>query len=554
VIFSMKGKVIPDKESITVEFKSDLKRLPDRDLIAAVVCLVNTEGGEIYLGVEKNSKVTGLHQEHQNIAGLTALIANRTNPPVSVRVELLMIDNKRVAKIIVPKSRRLVSTSEGVLQRRRLMADGTPECIPFYPHEFVQRESDLGILDYSSLPVTGASVRDLDPLERERLRQMVERYGGDKSLSGLSDEELDGALGFIRREHGRQSVTVTGLLMIGKEQAIRSSLPVHEVAFQVMNGVRVKVNEFYRSPLLRIFEKVMDQFEARVEEDEVHVGLFRVPVPSFDKQSFREAFVNAMTHRDYTRLGTLYVRFDGEGLTVSNPGGFVEGVNINNILVVEPKPRNPLLADVVKRIGLAERTGRGVDLIYQGLLRYGRPAPDYSRSDNTTVIVRLLSTEADIPFLRLIVEEERRTGNPISIDSLIILARLRRERRLDISVLASAIQKDESVARFTLERLVEKGLIEAHGVKKGRTYTLSAKVYREFGQRADYVRQAGFDSIQQEQMVLQFVKKHKRITRKEVVELCKLNEDQASRLLRKLHASGKLELSGKGRGAYYKLS
>lgn len=550
----MKGKVIPDKESITVEFKSDLKRLPDRDLIAAVVCLVNTEGGEIYLGVEKNSKVTGLHQEHQNIAGLTALIANRTNPPVSVRVELLMIDNKRVAKIIVPKSRRLVSTSEGVLQRRRLMADGTPECIPFYPHEFVQRESDLGILDYSSLPVTGASVRDLDPLERERLRQMVERYGGDKSLSGLSDEELDGALGFIRREHGRQAVTVTGLLMIGKEQAIRSSLPVHEVAFQVMNGVRVKVNEFYRLPLLRIFEKVMDQFEARVEEDEVHVGLFRVPVPSFDKQSFREAFVNAMTHRDYTRLGTLYVRFDGEGLTVSNPGGFVEGVNINNILVVEPKPRNPLLADVVKRIGLAERTGRGVDLIYQGLLRYGRPAPDYSRSDNTTVIVRLLSTEADIPFLRLIVEEERRTGNPISIDSLIILARLRRERRLDISVLASAIQKDESVARFTLERLVEKGLIEAHGVKKGRTYTLSAKVYREFGQRADYVRQAGFDSIQQEQMVLQFAKKHKRITRKEVVELCKLNEDQASRLLRKLHASGKLELSGKGRGAYYKLS
>ena len=550
----MKGKVIPDKESITVEFKSDLKRLPDRDLIAAVVCLVNTEGGEIYLGVEKNSKVTGLHQEHQNIAGLTALIANRTNPPVSVRVELLMIDNKRVAKIIVPKSRRLVSTSEGVLQRRRLMADGTPECIPFYPHEFVQRESDLGILDYSSLPVTGASVRDLDPLERERLRQMVERYGGDKSLSGLSDEELDGALGFIRREHGRQAVTVTGLLMIGKEQAIRSSLPVHEVAFQVMNGVRVKVNEFYRLPLLRIFEKVMDQFEARVEEDEVHVGLFRVPVPSFDKQSFREAFVNAMTHRDYTRLGTLYVRFDGDGLTVSNPGGFVEGVNINNILVVEPKPRNPLLADVVKRIGLAERTGRGVDLIYQGLLRYGRPAPDYSRSDNTTVIVRLLSTEADIPFLRLIVEEERRTGNPISIDSLIILARLRRERCLDSSVLASAIQKDESVARFTLERLVEKGLIEAHGVKKGRTYTLSAKVYREFGQRADYVRQAGFDSIQQEQMVLQFVKKHKRITRKEVVELCKLNEDQASRLLRKLHASGKLELSGKGRGAYYKLS
>jgi ATP-dependent DNA helicase RecG len=34
------------------------------------------------------------------------------------------------------------------------------------------------------------------------------------------------------------------------------------------------------------------------------------------------------------------------------------------LLVVEPRPRNPLLADAIKRIGLAERTGRGINLIY----------------------------------------------------------------------------------------------------------------------------------------------------------------------------------------------
>jgi ATP-dependent DNA helicase RecG len=43
---------IPEKESLTVEFKSDQKRLPDRELVAAAVCLANAEGGEIYLGVE----------------------------------------------------------------------------------------------------------------------------------------------------------------------------------------------------------------------------------------------------------------------------------------------------------------------------------------------------------------------------------------------------------------------------------------------------------------------------------------------------------------------
>ena len=44
-----------------------------------------------------------------------------------------------------------------------------------------------------------------------------------------------------------------------------------------------------------------------------------------------------------------------------------------------------------KRIGLAERTGRGVDRIFEGLLKYGRPAPDYSESNSAVVTVRMLS-------------------------------------------------------------------------------------------------------------------------------------------------------------------
>ena len=543
--------LIPERESLEVEFKSDHRRLSDADLVGAVVCLANTEGGELYLGVEDGGTVTGLHREHQNLTGLTVLIANRTNPPLSVRVELLEIAGKRVAKIMIPKSRQLVATSDGLLQRRRLMADGTPQCVPFYPYEFVQRQSDLGLVDYSGLPVAGATVNDFDILELARLRQMIERYGGDRNLLQLNDEEMQGALGLVRRNEGQLVPTVAGLLILGRETALREHLPTHEAAFQVLEGMQVRVNEFFRTSLLKTFERVMDLFNARVEEDEIQVGLFRVPIPTFDRRSFREAFVNALIHRDYTRLGAVYVRWETDGLVISNPGPFVEGVTLNNLLVVEPRPRNPLLADAIKRIGLAERTGRGVDLIYQGLLRYGRPEPDYSRSDSTTVVVRLSSAEADIPFLRLILEEEKRTQAPIPLDALIVLARLRKERRLDAATLASAIQKDESAARGVLERLVEAGLIEAHGVKKGRTYTLSPRVYRELGQSADYIRQAGFDTIQQEQMVLKYVMKHGQIRRKDVIDLCKIAPDQATRLLQKLTKDGALRKIGERKGVVY---
>lgn len=77
---------LPAAESLTIEFKSDRDRLSDDDLAATVVCLANTEGGEIYLGVEDDGRVTGLHPAHRNVGGLPALIANRTVPPVSVRV------------------------------------------------------------------------------------------------------------------------------------------------------------------------------------------------------------------------------------------------------------------------------------------------------------------------------------------------------------------------------------------------------------------------------------------------------------------------------------
>ena len=544
-------RTIPTEESLTVEFKSDRSRLADRELIETVVCLANTDGGEIYLGVEDDGQVSGLHPQHQNLSTLAAMIANRTNPPTSVRVTALQEEGQTIACIEVPKSPRIVATSDGMLQRRRLQADGTPQCIPFYPHEFASRQSDLGVLDYSSLPITGSSVADFDPLERERLRQLIERYGGDRTLLSLNDQELDGALGFVRSRDGNRVPTVTGLLILGREAALREHIPTHEVAFQVLEGTQVRVNDFYRTPMLKLFERVIEQFEVRVEEDEVQIGLFRVPIPNYDRRAFREAFVNAFIHRDYTRLGAVHVRWEDYGIVISNPGGFVEGVTLDNLLVVEPRPRNPFLADAIKRIGLAERTGRGVDLIYQGLLRYGRPAPDYRRSDAYSVVVRLPGGEADLPLLLVVIEEENRRQSQLPVESLIALGQLRQERRLDTNTLAQAIQRDEASARSVLERLVEAGLVEAHGVKKGRTYTLSPQVYRELGQSADYVRQAGFNPIQQEQMVLSYVKTHGKITRHEAMELCRISEDQASRLLRKLTAIKQLKLVGQHRGAHY---
>lgn len=542
---------IPSTESLTVEFKSDRKRLPDQDLVEAIVCLANTDGGELWLGVEDDGTPTGLHAEHQQLAGLGGMVAARTSPSLTVQVEALEVAGICVARITVPKAQSEVATSNGVYLRRRLKFDGTPECTPMLPHDRLSRASAFGLLDVSAQPVSGATLADLDPLERERLRQAVSHYGGDRVLLELDDEALDGALGFTARlPDGCRVPSLAGLLIIGRETALRELLPTHEFAFQVLAQQAVRFNEFRRFPLLKALDWLETNFRPYNPEDELQVGLFRVPVPKVDLGAFREAVANALIHRDYHKLGAVHVRLEDDALVVSNPGGFVDGVTLSNLLTTEPRPRNPALADAMKRIGVVERSGRGVDKIYRGLLRFGRPAPDYQRTDAQNVVLRLPTAEADLDFLKLVVEEENRRNGALPVDSLIALATLRELKRLSADELAKHIQRDAASAKRTLEALIEIGLVEAHGNNRGRNYTLSANLYAD---KAAYTRQAGFTSIQNEQMVLSYVRQHGQIKRADVMDLCRLSGDQAAKLLKKLKSAGALVQTGDRRWAVYTL-
>lgn len=543
--------LIPQQESLTCEFKSDLKCLSDKDLIEAVVCMANSQGGEIYLGVEDDGMVTGLHANHQTLDGLAALIANRTQPPITVCVDAISVNGLPVARITVTATATPVATNEGLLKRRRLQANGEPECVPYLPHEFSARQANFGLLDMSTKPIAGATSADFDPIERARLRQFIERFNGDRALLELDDAQLDAALGLTVRTEQGYLPSLTGLLLLGHEASLRALVPTHEIAFQILDGEEVRFNEFSRAPLLRAFDWVETLFKPLNTEREFQSGLFRVAVPKVDHRAFREAIANAITHRDYSLRGAVHIRLTNDDLIISNPGGFVEGVTLNNLLTTEPRPRNPALADALKRIGLVERTGRGVDLIYRGMLRFGRHNPDFSQSDSHSVVLRLSMATADEAFLKLVLEEENKRGGQVPIDSLIILATLREQRRASSEQLSEWLQKDVSRIASSVESLVESGLLQAHGAGRGRSYTLSPDLYRLLGKKVEYTRQAGFDRLQHEQMVEKYLSQQGRITRQEVIELCRLTPDQAYKLLKRLCEENSIIKHGDRKSAYY---
>lgn len=540
------------RESLTIEFKSDRTKLPDSDLIEAVVAFANTDGGELYLGVEDDGEITGLHESHKDPTQLAAFVANKTVPPIAVRTEIISYAFP-VLKIAVPQRTSVVATSSGKILRRRIKADGTPENVPMYPFEIVSRLSSLSLLDYSAQPVPDAAYDDLDAVERERLRNIIRTYHGEQTLLELSNEELDKALQLVTTVEKHLVPTFAGLLILGKRDRLKSLMPTAESAIQVLCGTEVKVNESFTLPLLAAFEKISEYINAWNHEEEMEDGLFRIPIPDIDKRAFRESLINAYCHRDYSMLGRVRVQLNDEGLTISNPGGFIEGISIFNLLDAEPHGRNPVLADALKRIGLAERTGRGIDRIFEGSLLFGRLLPDYSASTDRSVKLFIPKGLPDKAFVKMLSAEQQRLGRSLPIHSLLALNALKQLHRANIHEITEYTHIDETKVKVTMEALTETGLAEAFGAGRGRYYILSSKVYGSGDNSAGYVRQRGIEEIRYPEMVLKLVNSQGYVTRSDVADLLKLTPPQAYRILQKLCESKKLRLTGNGRHAQYVL-
>lgn len=463
--------LIAGGERLAVEFKSERRgSLSDGELVETVACMANRDDegeGWVLLGVEDDGEVTGARPRHRaagtDVLRVQALVSNRTRPALAVSAEMLALGGKDVLAIQVPKGRSPVGTADGRYLRRALGGDGRPARVPFHFHEMNARQADLGTFDYAALELPEVGFDALEPLEFARYRRSIrENRGGDEALLALSDLDLAKALGAVRVWNGDVVVRVLGLLLFGREDLLAERLPTHEVAFQVLADVAVEVNDFLRWPLLRALEELETRVRARRSEREVMVGMVRVGVPNYSTVGFREGLANALAHRDYTRLGAVHVQWQADGIVISNPGGLPDGVRLGNLLVTPPRPRNPLLADALKRAGVVERTARGVDTVFADQVRCGRSLPRYEADGRAGVVLTLSRAEPDLDFVRLVIEEEREHGL-LSLPLLLLLDQLWRTTHIGLAEAAALVQRSERDASDALAALASRGLCGSEG-------------------------------------------------------------------------------------------
>lgn len=532
-------RLIGEGEGQRLEFKRGVPSV--KDLALAVVCFANAEGGNILLGVDEQGEISGC--EEYDIPELVSGIYRSTVPSITVEIEEIETPEGTILVVSVPRSLFVHSTTGGEYKKRV-----GKECLPMPPHEITAQQAARGTLDYSTLIVSGANhPDDVDLQAFRRLRSEIEYR--NPAMASQSDVDLLKNLGLLVLQDDGEGLTIAALLLVGKKESTRTFLPQGEVLYLRQTTVtEISYREALYLPLPKLLDRLEELIDAANEIHSIQFGLVRIDIPDFSKRAYREAILNAISHRNYALPGGITIRHFRNRIEVSSPGGLPEGVSTSNILrrVV---PRNRLLADVLQRIGYVERAGIGVDLMFKEQLRLGKEPPEFD-VDPTNVRLILYNASFDERFVTF-VEGAIRQGVRLELDELIILNYLRKHYELDRGIAATILQRREREASEILSSMSRRRLLQRRGIKKATVYRLSDKVTEELGPIRD---ERLIEAARYEEIVLRFVREQGSITNRDCRDLCGLSRAQAWRLLTQMVKGGTLIPKGETKGRIYIIS
>lgn len=131
------------------------------------------------------------------------------------------------------------------------------------------------------------------------------------------------------------------------------------------------------------FEGLIGFIMNLLPSNEVIGQALRKTVPMFPELAIRELVANALIHQDFHLTGTgPMVELFANRMEITNPG--LPLVKTDRFLDSPPKSRNEAIASFMRRIGVCEERGSGVDKVVSQAEFYQLPAPLFETTDEHT--------------------------------------------------------------------------------------------------------------------------------------------------------------------------
>lgn len=445
-------------------------------IIAYTTAFANEGGGYLVFGIHDKYPhvVAGTRQSENEIGKLEQDIYREAKIRVEIE-ELYDEDKKRVLVIKIPgRPPGKVFKFEDVA----LMRVGE-ELLPMSDEQYLKiiQEQEP---DFSQTICEGLSFDSLDKQAIQKMKEAYSKKQANPLFVTLDDVQALSDLKLI----SNNKITYAALILLGKEEVIRDYLPQAAINLEYRNeSGQITFDEryFFNKPYYLAIDELWQTINLRNSKVPVQEGPYIFDIPYFNVQVIREAINNAIAHRDYRRTSEVVVKQYPQALQIISPGGFPIGVSLKNLLTVSSTPRNRLLADVLAKTGIVERSGQGVDKIFYQSITEGKGAPDYSLSDDFQVQLNLSAIVKDKAFALFINKIQNEREEKLSLAEVLILNEIR-EGKPKISL-------DKSIC----DKLQSEGLIEKIGKTNRQQWRLSKAYYSFVSKEVDYTRNTPID-------------------------------------------------------------
>ena len=336
---------------------------------------------------------------------------------------------------------------------------------------------------------------------------------------------------------------------MAKKEILQERLPQSKVMLEYRNSesqIPFDNRIPFEEPFFLLIDELWKTINLRNGSVPIQDGVYIFNVPYFNEEVIRESINNAFSHRDYRRTSEIVIKQFPQRLDIINAGGFPIGVTLDNLIKIPSTPRNRLLADILQKTGIVERSGQGVDKIFYYTLSEGKAAPDYSKSDDFQVNLKLSAVIEDRAFALFIdqVQKELPENGKLSVLEIITLNKIKN----------SSSKKDLDLEQVT--KLLDKKLIEKRGKTNAVFYILSKDYFEFTDEKAKYYNLQEIDDKQVLNTVLSFLSKEEKAKMKDFVGIFedKLSRRQVRFRVDKLVSNKVLEQQGEGSTSIYRLS
>ncbi|HSR30893.1 MAG TPA: ATP-binding protein [Anaerolineae bacterium] len=318
----------------------------------------------------------------------------------------------------------------------------------------------------------GAVLEDLDPAQIEAYREQLDRRRPGSPLVRKATEELLVQVGAAVETRGRLKPTLTGILFFGRDT--QQFYPTFTVTFMQFAGTSTARatpddplyldNREFHGTLPSIIDGVRATIFEKLGKRAVMDGFVRQDVTDYPEFAYREAILNAVSHRDYSLEGSfVQVRLFADRLEVQSPGGLGGHLTVDNI-VYEQYTRNPHIVRLLEDWGYVEHRGLGVDRMIAAMTEAGLKAPSFQdRGSSFWVILQrgiLPRPQHELVNLGL---------NDRQVQAL---AYMQTYGRLTNREFQAEFEVSERTALYDLQGLVDAGLAIPVSSGRGRYYIL----------------------------------------------------------------------------------